>query len=169
MDRKEFERIAPGLRRRIVDLVKNIVSDNCANQADDVAQDTLLRLWSIRERLDSYASVDALAVVIARNMAIDLVRKDHKAVPIEEVGSIPLPMPVTPHDVVAGMEAEQLMDSIMGSLSAGQRALMRMRHEDGMEMSEIAAALGSTEGAVRVALSRTRRHIMNLFKMKVNE
>ncbi|MDE6358864.1 MAG: sigma-70 region 4 domain-containing protein, partial [Duncaniella sp.] len=63
----------------------------------------------------------------------------------------------------------EVMDSVMRGLTAAQRALIRMRHEEGLEIAQIAAAIGSTEGAVRVALSRLRRHIMELFKTKTNE
>lgn len=167
MDSNEFERIAPSLRKRIVTMVGHIVSDNCASQLDDVAQDTLLRLWTMRDRLDNYASVESLAVVMARNMAIDIVRRSHgDSLPLDAVADV---HSMTPYDELAEAEAGEVMDSVMRGLTAAQRALIRMRHEEGMEIAQIAAAIGSTEGAVRVALSRLRRHIMELFKTKTNE
>ena len=68
MDRKEFETIVPALRDRIVSLVGRMVPPGSgSDMAEDVAQDTLLRLWSRRDTLDSYRSVEALAMVMARN------------------------------------------------------------------------------------------------------
>lgn len=168
MDRSEFERIAPALRIRIVALVERIVCDNGAGQADDVAQDTLLRLWTMRDRLDDYSSLEALAMVMARNMAIDMIRKNHGvAVSLDE--AVTRSVAPTPHDLLAEKEDARTMDAILAALPSAQRALIRMRHEEGMEISHIAAAICSSEGAVRVALSRARRHVMDLFKTKSNE
>ncbi len=50
MNRREFEQTAPKLRERIVGMVSRIIGDEKANQAEDVAQDTLLRLWTMREK-----------------------------------------------------------------------------------------------------------------------
>lgn len=74
MNRTEFERMAPPLRKRIVSMVLGMSASADADLADDVAQDTLLRLWTIRDKLDEYRSVDSLAMVIARHRAIDLLR-----------------------------------------------------------------------------------------------
>lgn len=72
MTRKEFETQAPQLRERIVTMVRRLSADADGDLADDVAQDTLLKLWTMRERLDSYNSVEALAMVIARHQVASI-------------------------------------------------------------------------------------------------
>lgn len=49
MKDKEFEHIAPVLRQRSVDTARSLGLD--ADDAEDVAQDALLRLWSLRGEL----------------------------------------------------------------------------------------------------------------------
>ena len=46
MKDKEFEHIAPVLRRRSVATARSLGLD--ADDAEDVAQDALLKLWSLR-------------------------------------------------------------------------------------------------------------------------
>ena len=38
-----------------------------SDEAEDVVQDALLKLWFLRDRLDQYRSVDALAIVITKH------------------------------------------------------------------------------------------------------
>ena len=129
MDRKEFESIAPSLRESIVRMVGRLVpTGESSGLADDVAQDTLLRLWTRRE--SPYDSPDTAP---------------------------------DPHENLETDEAGTRLHSIIASLPSAQQALIRMRHVEEMEIDEIAAVTGSSPGAIRVMLSRARRHIKDLF------
>ena len=164
MDRKEFETIVPALRDRIVRLVGRMVPPGSgSDMAEDVAQDTLLRLWSRRDTLDSYRSVEALAMVMARNRTIDLLRSEQpgRCTSIDGIDS-PDSGP-DPHQSLEAGEAETRMRDILDSLPSAQQALIRMRHAEGMEIDEIAALTDSSPGSIRTALSRARRHIKELF------
>ena len=90
MDRSEFERMAPRLRERIVSMVVGMSAEADSDMADDVAQDTLLKLWMMRDKLDRYRSIDSLAFVIARNRALDLLRSSYgtSTVGMEHVGQL---------------------------------------------------------------------------------
>lgn len=165
MERKEFESIAPGLRENIVRMVRRILPpDKSPEVADDVAQDTLLILWDRRESIDTYRSIEALAMVIARNRTIDLLRRDHSGatVSLDDVAD-PCDISPGPHERVLAGEAARRLQSIMESLPTAQQALIRMRHVEMMEIDRIAAITGSTPGAIRVMLSRARNHVKNLF------
>lgn len=168
MERKEFERMAPSLREHIVVTVRRLSADSDPALADDVAQDTLLRLWTMRDRLDSYTSLRALATVIARNRAIDLLRSSRATLTVDldpdvaDYAEASAHAP-DPHQLLEGREAAARMDAILASLPSVQQAVLRMRHEEGMEISEIAAVTGSTPAAVRTALSRARHHVKQIF------
>lgn len=162
MDRFDFEKIAPRLRRLITDMVKAMPGGVGNAIADDVAQDTLLKLWMMRSRLDEYRSIDSLAIVVARRCAIDILRKDSRSAPIPEV----IPESSTdssPEErMIASEENSRLMD-VIASLPSGQQAVVRMKHIEGLETGEIARITGSTEVAVRVSLSRARHAIRDKF------
>lgn len=164
MDRKEFEAIAPSIRESIIRMTRRLAPDNTdTGFPDDVAQDTLLKLWTQRDRLDSYRSIEALAMTIARNRAIDLLRSEKSGyhVSLDDYDS-PDCGP-SPDESLEATEAENRLTHIMASRPSAQQALIRMRHIEEMDIDDIANVTGSTPGAIRVALSRARNHIKELF------
>lgn len=163
MDLKEFETMAPPLRDRIVAMVRKMSAESGADLADDVAQDTLMRLWTIRDRLGSYTSVEALAMVIARNRAIDLLKRA-SAGRTCQLGDIDVTDASPPPDQkLISSEDESRALSLIGSLPSVQQAVLKMRHIDGLEIADIAAILCTNTNAVRVALSRARHTIRKQF------
>ena len=169
MNRKEFERMAPALRKRIVSMVVGMSASADPSLADDVAQDTLLKLWTIRDRLDEYRSVDSLALVIARHRAIDLLRETTGAtVGLDALHETASSSPSPEENVIRSEAAGNLLD-IIDSLPSVQQTVIRMRHIEGLEIADIALITGSTPGAIRVALSRARQNIKDLFMQQQNQ
>src|SRR5574344_2758862 len=75
MQQSQFEAMARRVRPLIIGIGRMILLSE--DEAEDIAQDALLRLWSVRDRLEEYDSVDALAKAIARNLSISRLRKIH--------------------------------------------------------------------------------------------
>ena len=44
------------------------------DEAEDVVQDTLMRLWIKRTKLSSYRSIEAFAMIITKNLCLDMLR-----------------------------------------------------------------------------------------------
>lgn len=161
MELNEFEQMAQSLRPRIVALALGITTDD--SEAEDVAQETLLKMWSIRDRLDSYRSVESLAIVVARHKAVDILRRRAAStgVGIEE---IELPDPgLTPEESIVESETDNEADSLLAMLPEGQRIVLKMKHIDGLEVEEIARLTGSNPNAIRVTLSRARHRVKEIF------
>ena len=55
----------PALLRMAIRYLEN------SDEAEDAVQDALLKLWFLRDRLDQYRSVDALAIVITKHLCIN--------------------------------------------------------------------------------------------------
>lgn len=166
MNRTEFEQMAPQLRKRVVSMVRYMSDDIDSELADDVAQDTLLKLWTLRERLDEYRNVDSLAMVIARHRAIDLLRLSNStdAVSLDNVGdqrAVP-----SPEESMIESESEGGIMEIIASLPSVQQTVIRMKHIEGLEIADIAKITGSTPGAIRAALSRARQSIKEIFMQR---
>ena len=134
--------------------------------ADDVAQDTLLTLWQMRDRLNSVSSLRAYAMVIARNRACDILRHDSnlQLTSGEEFDS-PSSLMAPDASLQRAEMAEEINQALM-AIPYSQQAIIRMRHVEGMEIDDIAAIVGSTPGAIRTALSRARANIKDIFMQR---
>lgn len=132
--------------------------------ADDVVQDTMLKLWSLRSELDTMRSVDAFAVVVVRRQAINALRQLHpdRHVALDEN----IEGDLSPEDQLIEQQRRNTADAVMAQLPDSQQTLLRLRHVEGYDNASIAALLGTSEGAVRTALSRARRHVAQIFQQQ---
>lgn len=161
MNQNEFEIRAKRMRPRIVETALRCLDD--ADEADDIAQETLLRLWCMRDKLDEYRSVEALAIVICRHLSLDRLKR-MRMLPIEN--DVLTQLSVSPEDDSERVEDIERLRNLIDKLPDGQQIILRMKHIEEMEISEIAEIIGSTQGAVRVQLSRARNRIKELFLNK---
>ena len=157
MEKEAFCTLARQLRDGILSLSRRFLREE--SEAEDNVQDTLLRLWTIREQLDKVRSVQALSYAICKNLCISKLRKRH-TIPMELSDEIRL---VSTHDSEWMLEEKEnaawLEDKIAG-LPAAQMQILRMSQQDGLENSEIAEVLGISEVTVRTALCKARKKLM---------
>ena len=81
MNEREFESKVVQLRKKAVATCQACGAS--LTQAEDVAQDVMLRLWQLRESLDRYRSLEALVVVMARHNLSSMRRNDRSSLGIE--------------------------------------------------------------------------------------
>lgn len=149
MTTEVFQQQAGELRKQLVSIAHKYMGNT--DEAEDIAQDAMVKLWLMREQLT--LPIAGMASIVTRNLCIDALRKKHQTIDIAQ-----LPDEADFSD--DGEQIEQLM-KVIDSLPSTQRTILRMRHLQGMEMREIALVLGSTEVAVRKTLSRARKVVRN--------
>ena len=149
MTTEAFQQQAGELRKQLVSIAHKYMGN--ADEAEDIAQDAMVKLWLMREQLT--LPIAGMASIVTRNLCIDALRKKHQTIDIAQ-----LPDEADFSD--DGEQIEQLL-KVIDSLPSTQRTILRMRHLQGMEMREIALVLGSTEVAVRKTLSRARKVVRN--------
>lgn len=151
MSQEEFQQAVCQLRPHITELAQHYLADN--EKAEDAAQDALLRLWQMHERL--HPPIDGLANTLTRNICIDQLRRQHQTIStyqVEQEDTEP-----TNHQQIERMMA------VVDTLPELQQTILRLRHMQGMEMKELAAMLQMNEAAVRKALSRARMAVRDLY------
>ena len=153
MAHEEFKQQIRQIRPTLVGVARRYLTDE---EAEDTVQDVLLRLWQMVGQLHS--TLEPLARRLVRNFAIDKLRRKRPMVPLHEINEA--------QDEVDGEILEHMM-RMVEALPDMQQLVLRLRHMDGMEMSEIALLTGSSEVALRQVLSRARRAVLQ--KMKDNE
>ena len=149
MTTDEFKQQAEGLRLQLISVAQKYLGTT--DEAEDIVQDTMVKLWLMREQLKS--PISAFACMVTCNLCIDCLRRKHPTVDITQLSY---------EDDLSddGEQIEQML-KVIDSLPSTQRTILRMRHLQGMEMREIALILGSTEVAVRKTLSRARKVVRN--------
>lgn len=145
MTTEEFKGEAKTIRPQLFNLARRYLGD--INDAEDVVQDALLRLWQMHEQLHS--PLERMALVVTRNLAIDNVRRRRPTETLELV------------EVNESQEDSRIerVLRIIATLPPMQQTILRLRHMEGWEMADIAELIGSNEVAVRQSLSRARKAI----------
>lgn len=146
MTQEEFKEEAQRLRPQLMLTARRYLGDD---DAEDTVQDVLLRLWQMVGELRQ--PFDALALRLTRNLCIDQVRRRKPTVMLTDSGETDQ----TENDD----ERIERMMAVVSTLPDLQQTVLRLRHLEGMEMNEIADLIGSSEVAIRKALSRARQAV----------
>lgn len=157
MEQQEFESFIRRVRPRLVAEAIQIVGATA--DAEDVVQDAALKLWSMRPHLGDYSSPDGLAVVIVRRLSLNRARSWSRSALPEQ------PTEWTPESAMISTEESARLEQTLRMLPDMQQAVLRMKHIDGLEVSEIARITGCSAEAVRQNLSRARRRILKMFRI----
>lgn len=126
-----------------------------AADAEDAAQDVFLRAFSRLEQYQPGQSFGAWLHGISRNRSIDLLRARHQTAELDVAASAGAAASIEA-DVLQHLRAEVIQDALK-QLPARDQAMLRLRYWEDLPVDAIAAALGLTVGAARVALLRARR------------
>jgi RNA polymerase sigma-70 factor (ECF subfamily) len=134
--------------------------------AEDAVQETLLRLWNIRRRLDTVSNTAAFAMQTAKNICIDRLRTDRQTTEISDfhLGA----NEKTPHLQTETKDLITIIQTIIEKLPELQKITIKMRDIDGYEIEKIAEITGTNISAVRMNLSRARKKVKECF-MKITK
>jgi len=166
MEQHKFEIEAKRMRPALLRMALHYTEDE--DEAEDVVQEALLKLWFLREQLETYRSIDALAKVITKHLCLSRKRGRHlEKVPLEE-GMTIVGEESPEREMIKGERMDELLKLIAG-LPDLQQAVLRMKHIEGFEVEEIARLTGSNPIAVRTNLSRARKKVREQFLRRNKE
>ncbi len=130
--------------------------------AEDIAQETFLKLWDMRDKLDEYKSVEALAMQITKNLSLDKIKSRKPRGNEQETINIASELK-TPVEQMEESDAVKCIRNLVEQLPYLQKTIMRMKDIEGYELAEIADITGTQPEAVRTNLSRARKKIREQF------
>ena len=156
MSPKEFENIIPALRPLMVKVGRDFFSNE--SDADDVAQEGLIRLWNYCERLDARRNMEALAVRVAKNVCVEIYRKrNNNTVALNDK----LKDSTTADAHLNAEDTQHKIDEAIERLSPRERELLRKRHIEGHTAEEIANETGIPKPSVKSIISMAKRKLIN--------
>lgn len=150
--------LAPALRRYLTGLTRDAV------QAEDLLQETFLRMHKVRHTYDPTLPVGPWAYAIARHvflMARRRALRAREAPPLTDDHAAPVPMstlPGTPS--VASYDLARALEE----LPPDRREAVVLHHVWGFRFDEIASRLGIREGAARLRAHRGIKALRQFFQ-----
>ena len=126
-------------------------------EAEDVVQDTLLKVWERREEWEQINNLEAFAIATCRNRALDVMKRvGRKTEKLDEMAHF---SSQTPHEQLEASEEISLVKRLMDDLPEMQRTIMLLRDIEGKTYQEIAETMDISETQVKVYLHRARTKI----------
>lgn len=129
-----------------------------ADEAEDVAQDTIIKLWCMRSSIDVQTRIEALTATIARHQCIDITRRQRtvpiSSRPIADHHSAP------PDTQLEAAEDERWLEQRLRLLPPSEYAVLQLRQVERKTDKEIAALLGISTASVPTLLSRARHKLL---------
>ena len=128
-------------------------------EAEDIVQDTLMKVWNRRDSLQNVDSIEAFSLTICRNLSLDRMKRAGND---EEIGSADTAS--DPYERMIQKERVELVKRIVDSLPEKQRSCMQLRDFEGKSYKEIATVLGLSEEQVKVNIFRARQAVKQKYK-----
>ena len=170
MDKTAFEQQARTWREKALS-----VSMSCGagrDEAEDIAQDVMLRLWQMHDELERYDSIEALATLMARHLLINHKRRRRPEALNETMVSTNrlkiVSITTSPHEQLEMKEDDQWLTKRLEQLPTTQRTLLYMRQVERRSHEEIALLLGIETTSVSTLLARARRTLLEEIKRRNN-
>jgi RNA polymerase sigma factor (sigma-70 family) len=162
MTRDAFNDIIDKSNRKLFNIAYRILKNQ--QESEDVVQEVFLKMWMMKEKLDEYNDITALAVTITKNSSIDLLRKlkylNREAGDSDIRTEDPSP---TPYDQVVSAENREIINGIIDELPDQWRDLIQLREINELSYEEIAGQSGMNINNIRVILSRARKMIKDKY------
>jgi RNA polymerase sigma-70 factor (ECF subfamily) len=149
-----FERLADRYERKVYRLCCSLLRD--PDQAEDAAQESLVRVWKALSKYDQRASLSTWIYTITRNRCLTAIQRrrdldslsdpavEHEAEAAQAVG------PETERDHLA------VLRELVEALPERFRRVLTLFYYEERSVAEVAQMLGIPEGTVKTNLHRAR-------------
>jgi RNA polymerase sigma-70 factor (ECF subfamily) len=124
MNIKAFKSNVFPVQAKLYRFAKTMLQDD--EEAEDAVQEALLKLWLNRQNLTSYKSIEALAMVVTKNLCLDKLRSSHhkKVVPLKT--GIDSTDTATPYQKTELANTAEILRQLMGQLPEQQRLIIHL-------------------------------------------
>ncbi len=155
-DRAAFAEIMQRHLAMCVTVARRVLNNEA--DAEDVAQEAMLKLWQVSGRLEiGEKGVRPWLARVTYNAAIDRLRMRRPVDPLDEAPEIPeLPQQL---EVLEAQDTTKRVESALAKLPERQRVALVLFHYEGFTQVEVAETMHSSVEAVESLLSRARRSL----------
>jgi RNA polymerase sigma-70 factor (family 1) len=156
MTTEEFKSDVMPVKNKLYRLACRLLGNS--EEAQDVVQEIFIRLWSKRETLSEYRSIEAFAMTMTKNLCLDKLKSPSSRKEIFDE-SREMPDHRTPYSETELSDTMKMIRLAMEALPEQQKMVIQLRDIEGCDFDEIAEVTGMSLNNVRVNLSRARKKI----------
>ena len=135
-------------------------------EAEDVVQETMIKVWNRRDQWDEIDSIEAFCLTICRNLSLDKMKKMTNQSQSLSEGEHDTPdhsYSSNPEEQVVQQDRITLVRRLISELPEKQRSVMQLRDFEGKSYKEIADIMAISEEQVKVNIFRARQAIRQRF------
>lgn len=159
---EDFNIIVSNLKDKMYRLAFRIVRNH--EEARDIVQDALIKIWNKRELLEGVDNKDAYCMTITRNVGIDKIRsKKIETSDISERFDLQSSA-ANPERIAVAKDEYKVMRAFIDSLPENYKEVLQLREIEGYSYKEISEITGFNLEKVKVYLHRARMRIKQHFK-----
>ncbi|MDR3340045.1 MAG: RNA polymerase sigma factor [Candidatus Symbiothrix sp.] len=140
------------------------------NQADaeDIVQETYIKLWQKRDGLESLLNPESFAVTLLKNNCLDFLKKVRPE--LSQIYEMNIPVADSSSVQLENRDKLEHIQVIMNRLPIQQKQVIQMKIWDNLPDAEIGRRTGLKEGNIKMIVSRARKTIKELYqKWEKNE
>ena len=164
MEKISFRNDILPLKNKLFRLALRITLNSA--DAEDIVQETLIKVWKKRESWDEIESIEAFCYSICRNLALDRTRRADKfneSLDETQNTAVDTSYSANPEERVQQGERMMLVKALIDQLPEKQRSVIQLRDFEGKSYKEIADIMQMTDEQVKVTLFRARQTIKKKF------
>lgn len=133
-------------------------------EAEDVVQDTMIKVWNRRDDWQDIDSIEAFSLTICRNLSLDRMKKagnDNRPIGDGDAGAPD--SGYDPYERMMQRDRVEQVRRIVDNLPEKQKSCMQLRDFEGKSYKEIAKVLGISEEQVKINIFRARQAVKQMY------
>ena len=156
MNQNVFIELVNPFKDKVFRLAKRLLTST--EEAEDAAQEVMVKLWNKKDDLSAYNNVEALAMTMTKNYCLDQLK--NKRASNLKIDSLEFSENRSKlEDEIENKDSLNWVEKFIEVLPVQQKIIIQMRDIEGYEFEQMAEILEMNETAIRVALSRARKSI----------
>jgi RNA polymerase sigma-70 factor (ECF subfamily) len=125
-------------------------------EAEDVVQDVMIKMWDKRADLPNYQNVEAWCMRLTKNLSLDKLKSKHRQTHRQNVEIDVASFLLNPDRELELNDTVSHIEKMMNELPEKQKMVMQLRDIEGYSYQEIADVMEISMSQVKVNLFRAR-------------
>lgn len=159
-----FEVLVKRYQQRLLAFCQRILHDEFL--AEEVVQDSLFKIYTTIDRIDTSRRFSVYAFEIAKNRAISVLRRQHQNVSLEDV--VLASEDASFYEQLAQAEEASKIRQAVSQLSDNYRKIIKLYYFDNLSYEEIQKVLNIPLNTVRTHLRRAREALRKILENEIS-